>query len=89
MIDIDVRRHARALERVRTAISANALNTAQARELEASFERGWKAAAGSVTAQQQHTQTMCDLAAKLGKRGPNPPGRPPRHPAPPCAPMAA
>ncbi len=89
MIDIDVRRHARALERVRMAISANGLNAAQGRELEASFERGWKAAAGSVTAQQQHTQSMCDVAAKIGNRGPNPPDRPTRQPAPTPAQMAA
>ncbi len=80
MIDIDVRRHARALQRVQTAVRANGLNKAQCQELEASFERGWKAVAGSVTAQEQHTQAMCDLAAKLGNGGPTPPRSPTRQP---------
>lgn len=76
MIDLDVRRHARALERINTALRANpSLNDAQRTAYVDSFERGWRVASGSTTKQEFHTQSLCDQIARHG-RGPTPPGRP-------------
>jgi len=78
-LPLDKRRRLNALERVKTAISANRLSTEQRDSLIEHFNRGWWAVAGSQTAQRQHTDTICELAAKLAKRpDPQPPKSPTR-----------